>query len=428
MHAVFKVRSLSTTVRFLSSSTVSLLGNSVAGVVLPLTLLATTGSVLAAGALAAICAIPQFAAGVVGGGLLDRLNRRDLSAFSDVVSALAVGLLPVVDMTVGLSFGWFVVLGVFGAVGDVPGMTARDTLIPAVVRRDGGDLQRCIGVKETLENLAYAAGPAIASLAMAAFGGVSALWITAGLSLVAAVLTLTLPREVGACLPLERAAGLSGGDRGGWCGGSVCRGLRGLFCGNPLLRASVVLGLVIMMVVGGLQGIVLPAYFAQLAQPERLGFIVSALSLGMLAGSFVYARWMERLSNRAWLAASFLCMTLALGMLCLLPAYPCMIAAAAATGITAGPITALLNYYAYALVPEACRGASMGMLNSLYLVASPASILACSVLVTLAGPRASALVVAAAFLVPTAYALFSPAMRHLVREEPDGRPGCPAAR
>ncbi len=50
--------------RFLISDALSLLGNSIAGVVLPLVLLARTGDALAAGSLAIICAVPQFICGL----------------------------------------------------------------------------------------------------------------------------------------------------------------------------------------------------------------------------------------------------------------------------------------------------------------------------------------------------------------------------
>ena len=101
--------------RFLASNALSLLGNSIAAVALPLILLATTGDALAAGTLALICAVPQMVIGVVGGAALDRFNRRDISILSDLVSAASVALIPVVDMLWGLNFGWFVALGLLGA-------------------------------------------------------------------------------------------------------------------------------------------------------------------------------------------------------------------------------------------------------------------------------------------------------------------------
>lgn len=84
--------------RYLLSCACSLLGNSVAGVILPLVLLATTGDALAAGTLALICAVPQFLIGLIGGALTDRFNRRNVSIVSDILSAASVALLPIVDM------------------------------------------------------------------------------------------------------------------------------------------------------------------------------------------------------------------------------------------------------------------------------------------------------------------------------------------
>lgn len=83
-----------TSIRFLISSALSLLGNSVVGIALPLIVLATTGDALAAGTLTLICAVPQVMFGVLGGAVLDRFNRRDVSIASDIISALSVALLP----------------------------------------------------------------------------------------------------------------------------------------------------------------------------------------------------------------------------------------------------------------------------------------------------------------------------------------------
>ena len=88
--------------------------------VLPLVLLAKTGDALAAGTLAIVRALPQILAGLLGGALLDRFNRRDLSVLSDLVSAASIAALPLIDATVGLSFGWFVACGIVGAIATFP--------------------------------------------------------------------------------------------------------------------------------------------------------------------------------------------------------------------------------------------------------------------------------------------------------------------
>lgn len=121
-------------------------------------------------------------AGVFGGALLDRFNRRDVSIISDVISAASIAGLPVIEMTVGLTFEWFVVCGVIGAVGDIPGMTARDTLLPAVIDNDKLNLQRFLGVSQSIESLTVIIGPALAALGMSLLGNANTLWLTSALS------------------------------------------------------------------------------------------------------------------------------------------------------------------------------------------------------------------------------------------------------
>ena len=94
--------------------------------------------------------------------MLDVLNRRDVPAVSDLVSAASVAMLPVIDATVGLSFGWFVAYGLIGAIRDVPGMTTRDVLLPVVCKKDGVDMQRFVGVSQSAESF-LAAGPSAAA-------------------------------------------------------------------------------------------------------------------------------------------------------------------------------------------------------------------------------------------------------------------------
>ena len=399
--------------RYIVSGGASLMGNSVAGVVMPLVLLSRTGDVLAAGCLALICAVPQVLAGIVGGALLDRLNRRDVAVASDLVSAACVAALPVVDAVAGLSFGWFVLFGVLGAVGDVPGMTARDTLLPAVAERDRRDLQSFVGVQQTVESVVTVVGPAFAAIAMGAFGPVNALWITSGLSVLAVLAMLTVPRGVGgahlpshgkerAPRPLLREALRDAG-----------RGFSLLVRGDRLLLSSVALALLLVMAVGGFQGLVLPAYYSSMGTPELVGFVTSACSLGTLVGSLVYTRFALDLSRRLWYVLSFLGMSCGIAVIGLLPDLPLMIAGAAVLGFSAGPLAALLNFFVFDSVPEADRGSVLGTQNALYLAASPASMFLCSAMVTAFGLRAASLLLIASWTALAVFALSMKTMRRI---------------
>lgn len=389
------------------------MGNSVAGVVMPLVLLSRTGDVLAAGCLALICAVPQVLAGIVGGALLDRLNRRDVAVASDLVSAACVAALPVVDAVAGLSFGWFVLFGVLGAVGDVPGMTARDTLLPAVAERDRRDLQSFVGVQQTVESVVTVVGPAFAAIAMGAFGPINALWITSGLSVLAVLAMLTVPRGVGGAHLPSRGKGRAPRPLLREALKDAGRGFSLLVRGDRLLLSSVALALLLVMAVGGFQGLVLPAYYSSMGTPELVGFVTSACSLGTLVGSLVYTRFALNLSRRLWYVLSFLGMSCGIAVIGLLPDLPLMIAGAAVLGFSAGPLAALLNFFVFDSVPEADRGSVLGTQNALYLAASPASMFLCSAMVTAFGLRAASLLLIASWTALAVFALSMKTMRRI---------------
>lgn len=406
------MRKLRATLPFVASNSFSLLGNSISSVVLPLVLLAKTGDALAAGTLAIICAIPQVLAGVFGGALLDRFNRRDLSVVSDLISAASIAALPIIDATVGLSFGRFVLCGVVGAVGDIPGMTARDTLLPSVVEHDGLELQKFMGVAQSVDNLVVIVGPAVASLGMGLLGSTNTLWLTAGMSLAAAAVTLFVPRAVG--VPPKAGAG-----RRGEAGlvrtavESTKEGVRVLFASDAVLRASVVLGMLIVIVMGSYQGMVLPVFFTQENAPTLLGYVLSAMSIGALAGSLLYAKCAYALKRRTWYVISFAGMAFGVAALGSLWSYEVLLIGAALLGLASGPVSALFGYFVYGLIPDEHRGAALGTQNSLLLVVTPVAVFATSIVIEIIGVGTTSLVLAAAWLALTVYALAMKAMREI---------------
>ncbi|MFD1200681.1 MFS transporter, partial [Leucobacter albus] len=192
------------TLAYFGSYCLSLLGNGIASVLFPLLVLAKTGDVLAAGIVATATTGVGAVIGVFAGVVVDRFNRRTVSIISDTLSALSVAALPVVDAVWGLSLTWFIALGVLGAFGDVPGLTARESMLPRLVahqRARSGALDRLVGAREALSGVLLIVGPGLGGL-IVWLAGVSsaAMWITAGTSLAAALVTLTLPRDIGTVL------------------------------------------------------------------------------------------------------------------------------------------------------------------------------------------------------------------------------------
>lgn len=414
---------MSTTLRFLASKFISTLGNGSAAVVLPLVLLATTGDALAAGTLSLACGIPQFLMGIFGGALLDRFNRRNISVISDLISAACVAALPLVDYVVGLNLGWFILFGVLGAVGDIPGMTARNVLLPSVTERDGIDLQRCVGISQSIDSLAVIIGPALAAVLIGSIGGISAFWVTAALSLCAALVTLSIPHSVGAIKAREDKP-QEAAKRESLFSSTVSSlkvGLKVMFKTNGIITAAILLSAAMTMVLGAFQSLVFPVFFTELEQPERLGYVLSALSLGLLIGPLMYAAMTDKLKKHTWFVISMVGMVVGMGIMASLPSYPVLLFGAFFAGLTCGPFSALLGYLVLDKVPEENRGAVFGFQNSLLLIASPVAVFVASILVTSFSVSVTSWILFGCWVVITIAALLNPSLRKLDDEESDSR-------
>ncbi|MGC5010208.1 MFS transporter [Streptosporangium sp. DT93] len=391
---------------YLASYVLSLLGNSVAAVALPLIVLQTTGSVLSAGVLSAATALPAFVAGLVMGVVIDRINRRTSSVITDLVSAASLAALPVVDLVTGLNLGWFILFGVIGALGDVPGMTAREAILPAIVRGGGLSAERLLGIRESLGALVMVIGPAAAGSLLVLFDGSMVLWITAGTSSAAAMLTLLIPRDVGAIPAGTGSASSSGREqlREGW---------RVLFRGDRFLLAVTMLNLVLVTVIVALQGIVLPAHFTLIDRPEMLGFVLTALAAGTLVGGGLYAGLGTRGSRRTWFTTGMLGTAAGVGVIAALPPMGVVFAGAFTLGLSSGLFGSLLGVLMIERIPEGVLGRVMGTQNSLMMITGPAGILAAALIGQFGGLAAAGATMGVVWAVAVLVALRAPALRNL---------------
>lgn len=396
---------------YLASHLLSLLGNSIAGVALPLIVLQVTGSALGTGAVAAATAIPAVLAGLLMGVVIDRINRRTSSVVTDLVSAASVAALPLIDMLSGLSLGWFILFGIIGSLGDVPGMTARDALLPAIVRHGGIASERLVGIREALGAVALVLGPAAAGTLMVLFDGSTVLWITAATSLAAALLTLFIPHRVGTITTAEGATATPTGN--GWS--QLRDGWRVLFRSRFLL-ATTALSLVLVIVLGSLQGLILPVYFTLVEQPGMLGFVLTALAAGMLVGGTVYAVAGSRGRRRVWFLAGLLGSTLGFGFVAALPSVWVVFGGAFIVGLSSGLFGSLIGVLMIERIPEQMRGRIMGTQNAIMTAAAPVGIVAAAVLTEYAGVNAAAIILGGVWLIALALGLFARSLRNLEPE------------
>jgi len=399
-------------VLYLASYTLSLLGNSIAAVVFPLIVLQLTGSLLSTGILVATTALPAFLAGLFAGVVIDRVNRRTSSVVADLISAASIAALPVVDLITGLDLGWFILFGILGAFGDVPGMTAREAMLPAILRHSTLTAERLIGIRESLAALVIIVGPAAAGTLMVLFEGSTVLWITAATSLAAALLTLLIPRGVGALLPSpqqghpDAPAVLSV-----WA--QLMAGWQVLFRSNRTLRAVTMLSLAMVAVLTALQGMLLPAHFAFIAQPGLLGFVLTAIAAGTIVGGGLYAVFGARGRRRSWFAVGLIGTVAGIGVVAVLPALPVLFGGAFLFGLSSGLFGSLIGVLMLEGIPEQMRGRIMGTQNSLMMLAAPLGMVVVALVGEQFGLRMAGTFAAAVWLVAAVLALIAPALRTL---------------
>ncbi|MBF4460030.1 MFS transporter [Pseudoclavibacter sp. VKM Ac-2867] len=396
-------------VTYLASHVLSLLGNSIAGIALPLIVLSTTGSALGAGTVAAATAIPAVLAGLFMGVVIDRINRRTSSVVTDLISAASIAALPIIDLASGLNLGWFVLFGIIGSLGDVPGMTAREALLPSIVRHGGISAERLMGVRESLSAVAIFVGPAAAGTLMVLFDGSTVLWITAATSLLAALITLLIPRAVGVIVADDgsRASSPTGT---GWA--QLRAGWRALFR-SPFLIATTALSLVSVFVLAGLQGLVLPVYFTLVEQPGLLGFVLSALALGMLVGGGTYVVAGTRGPRRAWFVVGMIGTTIGIGLISLLTSVWVVFAGAFVMGAASGLFGSLMGVLMIERIPEQLRGRIMGTQNALTTAAPSLGIMLAAVLTEYTSVNVAALALLGAWGCAFLYGLVARPLRTL---------------
>ncbi|MCX2729192.1 MFS transporter [Saccharopolyspora sp. NFXS83] len=400
-------------IRYLLSHGLSLLGNSIAAIALPWLVLIRTGDAAVAGMVAAVSALPMLLAAVTGGVIIDRFGRRRSSVGADIASAAAVAALPLVDQLSGLTVAWFVVLGVAGAIFDVPGMTAREALAPDVAAAAGVSIERLGGLREGISGVVLIAGPAAAGAAISLLDPATVLWATAGCSALAALTTATLPAGVGAAAKTERESG-----------SRRRRALNDLVHGFNALRGDRVIATLTLVstgslfIIGPLQNLVLPVHLVAIDSPGGFGLVVAFMALGGIAGSSVYAAVGARFPRRTLFV--FVQITTAVGtvgMALLLPT-PLLLAAAAVAGFGAGPLPALLLVLVTERIAEQARGRVMGLQNAVTISAVPLGTLASGLLIEGIGLRPTGALLGAAWVLVAVVTLLLPTLRDL-DAEPD---------
>jgi MFS family permease len=176
---------------------ISMTGNWMLLVAVPVTVLTVTGSSTATGAAVAAGLVPRILVAPLAGVYVDRWDRRRALVWANV---LQVGLVLPLALVDDAGDMWIVIGSTFamGCVAQVVS-TAENALLPTLV--PGGETGRANALNALNNNLARLAGPAIGGL-LAASAGIGAVAVTDAATFLVAAVMIAL---IGARRPADRA-------------------------------------------------------------------------------------------------------------------------------------------------------------------------------------------------------------------------------
>jgi MFS family permease len=353
------------------------MSNGVVTIAVPWLVLDRTGSVAAAGLVAAISALPGILAAPLSGWAVDHFGRRIVSIISDLLSAISVAAIPIVAFFTDLTLAWIIALAMLGAVFDPAGYTARKALIPDVAEASHMSVTRLNGIHEGVFSVGWVIGPLVGSLLIATLGAVSAFWVPFVLFLISALLIVFL--HVGDAGQDAKAAREEAGEEHPNAWQNAVLGVK-IIWNDRALRALIIAVTILGSIYLPTETVLLPAHFVAIDQPQSLGLVLAALSAGTIIGAFGYG-WLSQRVSRLNITRAVLVATVAFYLpIALLPPLPLMVAAGFAIGLAWGPMQPLMNTVVQRRVEPDAQGRVYGIQTSLFYALPPVFMLATGVI------------------------------------------------
>jgi MFS family permease len=344
----------------LIATTISEIGNAMTNLAIPWFVLATTGSATKTGITAFAGMAPTALASLFGGALVDRVGSKRMSVIADLMSGLTVATVPLLYLTVGLSFWQLLVLVFLGALLDAPGGTARQALVPDLADHAGISLERINSASQVLFSLARIIGPVAAGATIVLIGTSKVLWIDAASFTLSALLVAAFVSDV-RHVSEERNHYLQ----------DVWEGVR-LLLHDPLLRAILIAAALLNFLDTPLFSVVLPVYAKDTyGDASDLGIMLAGLGAGAIAGAFLFGLVGAKLPKRPMMMGFFSLLTFPYLILTISPPLPVAVAAMALVGIGSGGFNPLAITLLQNRTPAEMRARIFGAVTAIVLVASP---------------------------------------------------------
>jgi predicted MFS family arabinose efflux permease len=348
-------------------------GNSAVHIAIPWLVLEITGSSANAGVVLGVSGFSVIFTAPIIGGLIAVLGARPVSIWADIISAASVLLFPIVGTLFGLNLASLLIIAIAGALFDPAGATARKSLIQAVAERDGLSLTKFNGTYEAAATIGTVIGPTGAALAISFVGINTTFYLIAIVFVLASCLAFFIP-VVTSHIRTKQSFSV----------GNVFRetriGMNALWRDKPLL-SLVGLYTLLTAIYMPVESIVLSRYFRDLNEPRTLGFVLSAMSVGIVIGALQFHRAIRTFSPGNLVIISMTLIGAVVCAMAFLPNAIIFIGLGLALGLAFGPVSPMSNYLVQQRMPQHLHGPVFGTQFSLMYLATPAGTLALGLIV-----------------------------------------------
>src|SRR5215210_1851854 len=221
--------------------------------------------------------LPAIVIGVAAGAVVDRVPRRRLMIASDLVRVVVFAALPFAGSAA-------VIVALAGVAGFATGFfrPAVYAGLPNLVRDE--DLAGANSILQTIENVAWAVGPIVGGVLVAATGPDAAYWINAATFLVSAALLAGIPERL-----FQAAAAVAG--HGYWR--DIAHGLDLIRGSRALLTILAAWNVVMLATAGANVSEVVLAKDAFSAGDFGYGLLVGSTGVGLAFGSLLAGSLLE---------------------------------------------------------------------------------------------------------------------------------------
>lgn len=348
---------------------ISLTGNSLTALVIPWFVYVTTGSAARTGLVALASFLPVVLAGMAGGLVVDRVGFKRASVVSDVLSGVTVAIIPTLHLAGLLQFWHLFVLVFAGALLDIPGSAARQSMIPRLAARAKTSLETANAGMQMASAVAMIVGPLAAGLLMSILGATTVLYLDAGSFAISALM-------IGALVPWRRSAEEAAQDEPAR-EGMMREALAGarLIVHDRFLSAVVRLSVVANFLFSALFAVALPVYAKQIFDDARvLGVMIAGFGAGSLVGTIVFGVVGPRVSRVKLLLGGIVLMAAGLWVLPWSSSVAVSVVGAVIIGLANGPVNATMMVILQERVPERLLGRVNSSLMAMVTIASPVGV------------------------------------------------------